>query len=447
MVMVIVMMKRRKDEEKVEGILFPRLHVNDTIRKEEPKPPPRNKMALYEQLRIRSERSSSKSASSFPLLRNNGDGSRPSASATHGYGQLHNTISLSSTTANLERKPINNHENMDKEEPILSIGRESTFTKQENESSLVYDSSRLCDTKAQAETDGCLRRQKLLKGPKNDLDSVFGLSSDAVAGLIGQKRFWKARKILVYQQRLFSRQLFELHRLVKVQRLIVESSPLLLEDDLHLRKHQTELSRTKTPSSCSILEKSPDVVVKKIFSPWNGDTCIDSIKEYSKDPAKLALRTSPDPPIKQWLIPIISPSEGLVYKPYTGLSPPPGHCGAMGLTPRGCTKTFSSAQMFFPPFGVNARMVGPYVEKSSPSTGAHMQAQQSSSNMSRHSEIQGISTASSPSERAHIDTLPLFPIEPKAVEVVKVVPHNPRSATESAARIVKSIQEERNLLV
>lgn len=83
MVMVIVMMKRRKDEEKVEGILFPRLHVNDTIRKEEPKPPPRNKMALYEQLRIRSERSSSKSASSFPLLRNNGDGSRPSASATH----------------------------------------------------------------------------------------------------------------------------------------------------------------------------------------------------------------------------------------------------------------------------------------------------------------------------------------------------------------------------
>lgn len=111
-----------------------------------------------------------------------------------GYGQHHNTIS---TAANLERKPINNHENVNKGEPILSIGRESTFTEQENESSLVYDSSRLCDTKAQAETDGCLRQLKLLKWPKNDVDSVFGLSSDAIAGLIGRKRFWKARKVLV----------------------------------------------------------------------------------------------------------------------------------------------------------------------------------------------------------------------------------------------------------
>lgn len=229
--------------------------------------------------------------------------------------------------------------------------------------------------------------------------------------------------------------------------MIVESSTLLLEDDLNLRKNQTKLSRTKDPSSCSSLEKSPGAVGKKIFPPCNGDTCIDSIKKYSDHPAKQGLRTFSDPPIKQWLIPVISPSEGLVYKPYTGLSPPTGNFGSTSLTPMGCTKTFSSAQRLFFPFGTNAPIVGQYVEKLSPSTGAHMQAQQSSSNMSRHSEIQGSSTAGSPSERAHIDTLPLFPTEPKAVEVVKVVPHNPGSASESAARIVRSIQEERNLLV
>lgn len=48
-------MKRGKDEEKVMGPLFPRLHVNDT-EKGGPRAPPRNKMALYEQLSIPSQR-------------------------------------------------------------------------------------------------------------------------------------------------------------------------------------------------------------------------------------------------------------------------------------------------------------------------------------------------------------------------------------------------------
>lgn len=48
-------MKRGKDEEKVMGPLFPRLHVNDTD-KGGPRAPPRNKMALYEQLSIPSQR-------------------------------------------------------------------------------------------------------------------------------------------------------------------------------------------------------------------------------------------------------------------------------------------------------------------------------------------------------------------------------------------------------
>lgn len=51
-------MKRGKDEEKILEPMFPRLHVNDAD-KGGPRAPPRNKMALYEQLSIPSQRFSS----------------------------------------------------------------------------------------------------------------------------------------------------------------------------------------------------------------------------------------------------------------------------------------------------------------------------------------------------------------------------------------------------
>lgn len=47
-------MKRGKDDDKMMGPMFPRLHVNDTG-KGGPRAPPRNKMALYEQLTIPSQ--------------------------------------------------------------------------------------------------------------------------------------------------------------------------------------------------------------------------------------------------------------------------------------------------------------------------------------------------------------------------------------------------------
>ncbi|XWS72487.1 hypothetical protein CRYUN_Cryun02cG0043900 [Craigia yunnanensis] len=48
-------MKRGKDDEKIVGPMFPRLHVNDT-EKGGPRAPPRNKMALYEQPSIPSQK-------------------------------------------------------------------------------------------------------------------------------------------------------------------------------------------------------------------------------------------------------------------------------------------------------------------------------------------------------------------------------------------------------
>lgn len=53
-------MKRGKDEE-IKEPMFPRLHVNDR-EKRGPRGPPRNKMALYEQFSIPSQRFNNKAA-------------------------------------------------------------------------------------------------------------------------------------------------------------------------------------------------------------------------------------------------------------------------------------------------------------------------------------------------------------------------------------------------
>lgn len=71
-------MKRGKDEEKIKGPMFPRLHVNDTERGG-PRAPPRNKMAIYEQFSIPSQRFNS---SVMPLKSNNASNLVPPASSS-----------------------------------------------------------------------------------------------------------------------------------------------------------------------------------------------------------------------------------------------------------------------------------------------------------------------------------------------------------------------------
>lgn len=237
----------------------------------------------------------------------------------------------------------------------------------------------------------------------------------------------------------------------------------------------------------------------------------------------------------QWLIPVMSPSEGLVYKPYPGpgyMAPACGGCGPPGAMPMmgnffnpaygiPASNYYQSIGVpplaaptgphgYIPPYGMpvlnQAPMSGSAVDQSnhfaasgfhgksackSPGGGANsnIQHQSSSSNLpspkhganvaipnvtkvrpSRDSEVQ-VSTASSPSERRvegigrvnnnsleGNNVLSLFPTSPVTdpsgkgtqpqvinlpTRVIRVVPHNGRSATESAARIFQSIQEER----
>lgn len=241
------------------------------------------------------------------------------------------------------------------------------------------------------------------------------------------------------------------------------------------------------------------------------------------------------PPGHQWLIPVMSPSEGLVYKPYPGpgfMNPVCGGYGPQGPTPvmgnflnygvpppphhhyqgLGLTTPFTppTGHGYFPPFGMpvmnppglgSVREQGPNGQLSGGGPTFNVPYQGSCNapskknrdtsypvkpHASKDSELQ-FSTASSPSERqgavAHVgggggttdgrnaathlggaatdgrNALPLFPASPVAqvpedggpqpreadqvARVIRVVPHNARSATESVARIFQSIQEER----
>ncbi|KAI3468154.1 hypothetical protein Pfo_024817 [Paulownia fortunei] len=379
------------------------------------------------------------------------------------------------------------------------------------------------------------------------LDAVSGLdvTPDDVVGVIGQKHFWKARRAIVNQQRVFAVQVFELHRLIKVQRLIAASPHLLLEDSAYFGKPIKALPGKKLPLDYAVkaipnvskrkgdLEKpsrkeegsAENTVEKASFSsaqngvmpsscrPLSGNSPAPSIISSDHNASKSCFN---QPQGHQWLIPVMSPSEGLVYKPYPGpgfVGQACGGCGSPGSNPMmgnfsayGVSAPPPQYQLpYFPPFGPHgyfppygmpimntAAFSGTSVGQTKPpAMPGHFSAGEAdfsnqhcnlftmpsqknravpdalNSCASEDFEVQA-STASSPSERwpgsrassavEGKNMLPLFPTSPaidasnsspqlpvpeRPTQVIKVVPHNGISASESAARIFRSIQEER----
>ncbi|XP_028806979.1 protein EARLY FLOWERING 3-like [Neltuma alba] len=381
----------------------------------------------------------------------------------------------------------------------------------------------------------------------DDLSSMK-ISPDDVVEIIGQKRFWKARRAIVYQQRVFAVQVFELHRLIKVQKLIAGSPDLLLEDGAFLGKSPPKGSAPKKlsleyvlkPQQQSLKGKDDSVKLnhKLECSAENavGKTSVSSVKNgshlsnytpFSGNPHQA--NVTPDSkmgpwyfhqsPGRQWLIPVMSPTEGLVYKPYPG--PGFGGVACQGFGPFGPTPSGGdfmnpvygvpasnhgigvppdaplSSYAYCPPYGMpvmNPTMSRSAAEQmnlfAAPGSNGHLSGEgadfnthnnqgsynfpvQRNESMSNVMKIQAPkgsefqrSTASSPGGLAQgistgqnsegIDALSPFPMAPVVAEgapqsletrqqtrVIKVVPHNPRSATESAVRIFRSIQEER----
>lgn len=380
-------------------------------------------------------------------------------------------------------------------------------------------------------------------------DSISGLeiSPDDVVGVIGPKHFWKARRAFMNQQRVFAIQVFELHRLIKVQKSIAASPHLLLEGNPYLSK-----SPVKAPSKVPLLDcnmnSQQDAVKQKDAKCQKSDqkkelqteniarapppTCGERIDGGShrqvleSGPCSAvppSHSTPPDnnpspwclhPPANQWLVPVMSPSEGLIYKPYTGscapssgfLAPVYGGCMPLGVpslagnfmnTAYGVPASHrppdtgvlagasAVATNYFPAYGIPS--MNPIVSTSAVEQVSNLACSRPNGHIDQHSmiscnmshsrseaisgcflkfqaskdtELQA-SSASSPCEKAQTeasDVLPFFPMAPKKenlvcpsrssgrdsqAQAIKVVPHNARSAIESAARIFQSIQEER----
>nr|UPI49081.1 EARLY FLOWERING 3-like protein [Osmanthus fragrans] len=655
-------MRRGKDEEKIMGPMFPRLHVNDT-EKGGPKPPPRNKMALYEQLSIPSHRFSLgvlplNPASNTAASSIQGGGNEKGTFFPHQlparhqaeklysqYSDLSNPLTqiglkkksdedddctvpifihsrpsqdLSKNFNDVERKklPSSKHTNPNPSMKFVkaNIRKESKRQKEENLKEFVACQDPLVKAFSNSSTTnktGGLQKQR--RDPGNSIDGVkncrieleisaesqpaatvhgnvvlkkhgsdiekgnssipmkdfsseeenivydisndaeipedrgdcvsetsmvdsisrFDFSPDDVVGVIGQKHFWKARRAIVNQQKVFAVQVFELHRLVKVQRSIAGSPHLLLEDaaylgkpvkaspakklpldydvkvPLNVSKRKINSDKPSHPTECSAentVEKASVSSVQYSLPPFSGNPPAPSVSGANN----FGPWCFNQPNGHQWLIPVMTPSEGLVYKPFSGpgfMGPACGGYGPHGSTPahetlaHGFLAPHYQYQLpSFPPDGphgyispygmplVNPAFSGSSVEQvnhvtmhdqlsaeeanssphhqhsfNMPSQKSCVFPDASSLSVSKDSELKAL-TPSNQRENGKRNAvegrnvLRLFPtspsldipdcspqpLEPESpARVIKVVPHNAISATESAARIFMSIQEER----
>ncbi|KAL5228962.1 hypothetical protein ABZP36_017227 [Zizania latifolia] len=393
------------------------------------------------------------------------------------------------------------------------------------------------------------KRKRLLaqhNAEKNDdlsdssLECITGgeVSPDEVVGAVGTKHFWKARRAIMNQQRVFALQVFELHKLVKVQKLIAASPHVLIEGDpclgnvlLGSKKKLAEENLEAQPLLVATKEdmqpslQQPELSKENMEEnpPSPHDTGHGSgrhDKSATNGVSKSNIQTTPvasdnkqnnwgsqlQPPQNQWLVPVMSPSEGLVYKPYSGPCPPAGsilapfsaNCAPLGL-PSTTGDFMSSAygvpiphqpqhmgapgtpvmpMNYFPPFSVP--VMNPIALGSAVEQGRHTSMPQPCGNFEQHSRIScnmshpsGIwrfhasrdsevqaSSASSPFDRLQrggsgpVSAFPTVSVQntrpqlssgsrDNQTNVIRVVPHNSQTASESAARIFQSIQMER----
>ncbi|KAG2317472.1 hypothetical protein Bca4012_068360 [Brassica carinata] len=305
------------------------------------------------------------------------------------------------------------------------------------------------------------------------IDSLSGMSaaSNDVARVIGEKRFWKMRTYMISQQKIFVTQVFELHRLIMVQKKVAKSPNLVLKSKISggkrctMRSSQSYLlemasSKVKRPNTeiqKPVTEDYPEHMKLKLPLPFTSKELVTPVWQQQLLP----------PPGNQWLVPVMSPSEGLVYKPYAGPCPPPPSAFMVPIYGQDSLATASrfpaSTQFshnYFPPRTTVLDQTNPFGQlqrwssASSHMTQAISFSLKKSDQESNDSEVHG-STASSPPEKHKFDVLPLFPTEPThhideweqkqqpPHHAIKAIPHKSTSASESAARIFRSIQEER----
>ncbi|KAM7254597.1 hypothetical protein ACFE04_003977 [Oxalis oulophora] len=329
------------------------------------------------------------------------------------------------------------------------------------------------------------------------------VSPDVVVGVIGESEYWKLRSTISNQQRVFALQVFELHRLIQVQKIIAGSPRLFLEQNFLVGKLvRTSLKKKFPPEN---VQELPPVKFKEHLQKSNcsDENVIPKIPLPPMNNKELVTQQPPSyevkpwcfmPPGNQWLVPVISPSEGLIYKPYAGPCPPPtgltssvySSYPSTNQTPGPGSGDFLSTAYGVPashkPWGpqystprVKSTNSVPLVDQVGLFSGARARdGEFSAGEVESTKPIQNFGSWSNQTNRIYFgkfqdnelhgntasrttgDELQLFPTKPtihssdqnaqttkQSQQVIKVIPHNPRTASESAARIFQSIQEQR----
>ncbi|KAG8497139.1 hypothetical protein CXB51_008380 [Gossypium anomalum] len=120
---------------------------------------------------------------------------------------------------------------------------------------------------------GAISRHKKARGASMvESISPFDISPDDIVGIIGEKNFWKVRRAIDNQQGAFTMQVFELHRLIKVQRLTAGSPHMLLEDTLHMAKPSLDVSSIKKSPSNYVPKQPLFLKNRLVYKPYT-DPC------------------------------------------------------------------------------------------------------------------------------------------------------------------------------
>ncbi|XP_051119768.1 ELF3-like protein 2 isoform X2 [Andrographis paniculata] len=331
----------------------------------------------------------------------------------------------------------------------------------------------------------------------SDLD----ISPDEVAAILGQRLFWRARKTIVHQQRVFSLQIFELHRLVQVQRRIARSPEMSHESNFDPKKQSMQFSRidklpfmtpldplpskskvdvteSDTDKDCKAEDPTGDAEKGHFGQEISLKSLIPMLPSMPTDAklsplpvpasvptdAKLAPWCFPPSSGNPWLVPVRPPYSGTCF-PNAGLmAPVHGNCAPMNLSAvGGVAYGVPPNQNYLHPYSMPAMDPNSLNldREAINNTNSGFQLAGSDKNLSSNVGETPCKVSSDLGSKNEGETLPLFPTMPSCemlndeseaqatnneskVQVIKVVPHSSSQlAAESAARIFQSLIEER----
>ncbi|PKI47582.1 hypothetical protein CRG98_032023 [Punica granatum] len=413
----------RRQVMKESPVMFPRLHVNDR-EKGGPRAPPRNKMALYEQF-------------SIPLPPQRSICGESASSTSNGGGGLHNYTYMPSynfpATSGSAQKP----------RPSSLAGVEINDIVETNEQNRTLDmiiapslATKACLYQPQ---DSHFSKPSWRKpGGSEEITSLRfsnpNVSSHKAHRTVPRLELRRLELIDVESGQLRGVPLSQYpvsRKSPHVQNLLSRSPDILLGESLYFRNSTVEVSPSgflpklklnsdtgkedatgKPPDNAGGIDM-PNIPVAVQPNPMPSS---EKVLEH-ENTSKPGMWCFP-PTGNQWLVPIVSPSEGLVYKPYTGPGPP-------GTGIRGPVSSFGWLNSKGPSEQVS-RVVSLNLGKS------------------RGREVEG-STASSPSEKLNeelsLSLLHTTPLKEKdnsrgsgkqQTKAIKVVPYNPKRANDDS---------------